>query len=99
MDAVDGWMLPEQVETELPFDTFAYGKTLTHLGQPEMIAGLPWPVIVRPIPNSDRYDAMGPWPYGSPLDPSQWAVALPALRARGLVSLSAVFGPDCSLEV
>ena len=83
----------------LPFDTFAYGKTLTHLGQPEVIEGLPWPVFVRPIPNSDRYDALGPWPYGSPLDPGQVAVALAALRARGLVSLTAVLRPDCPAEV
>src|SRR5690349_5042968 len=92
-------MAPGRVDGMLPFDTYAYGQTLSHLGPAEMIDGLPWPVFVRPIPGSDRCDALGPWPYGSPPDASQLAVALPALRARGLITLSAVLQPDCPAEV
>ena len=88
-----------RMDTVLPYDSFAYVNSLTHLGLPEVIAGLPWPIVVRPIPGSARCDAVGPWPYGSAPEASQMAAALSALRARGLVSLTAFLRPDCPVDI
>ena len=82
----------------LPYDTLAYAHTLPHLGRPACFPGLPWPVIIRAIPDSDRCDAIGPWPYGSPIPADQAAVALSELRVEGIVSLLAVFRPDQAVD-
>ncbi len=86
------------LEDRLPFDTPAYGQALSHLGDPVTAPGAPWPVIVRPIPGSSRYDAMGPWPYGSPLSQAGAAALIPALKSQGLVSLNAMIKPGCPLD-
>ena len=81
-----------------PFDTPEYAAALAYLGEPAVLPGLPWPVILRPIPNSDRVDALGPWPYASPLSPAQVPGALAALRAAGVVTLTAFLRPDQPLD-
>lgn len=87
-----------RMDAVLPYDSYAYANTLTHLGLPEVIEGLPWPIVVRPIPGSDRCDAVGPWPYGSAPEAGRMAAALPVLRTRGLVSLTAFLRPDCPAD-
>ncbi len=82
----------------LPYDSLAYAQSLAYLGQAQSIPGLPWPVTRRTIPNSDHFDLLGPWPYGSPPDPAQAPAALAALRATGAVTFVAFLRPDCPVD-
>jgi hypothetical protein len=86
-------------ENVLPYDTRVYAHSLAYLGEPLEVPGLPWPVIKRGIPTSDHFDVIGPWPYGSPIDPAGVPEALGALRAAGAVTFVAFLRPDCEAPV
>lgn len=83
---------------QLPYDLAVYAATLSHLGTPVAVAGWHGRLLKCAIPGvADRFDAMGPWPYGSPPQVEQLALLYHALQAQGFVTVRAFFRPDAPL--
>lgn len=82
----------------VPYDSTEYAETLKHIGHPMSIPGLPWPILIRDIPGTRCKDAVGPWPYGSSMEPSGLVEAIPRMKELGLVTLTACVRPDCSIK-
>jgi hypothetical protein len=83
------------VTTQLPYDTVAYGASLSHLGRPFTIPGWHGSLLQCAIPGAPNvFDAVGPWPYGSPPEVNQLPTLHRALHAQGLVTFRAFLRPD-----
>lgn len=83
----------------LAYDTPAYAAALEYLGQPLVIPSLPCGLVERTIPGSVSTDVLAAWPYVTPWSAEGAGRALPVLRARGNVTVTAVFRPDAAPDV
>ncbi len=78
----------------LLFDREEYCASLTHVGRVSQAPGLSTSFLIRPVPDAEAFDAVGPWPYCSPPSPGSLRGALDALQARSLVSFMLFIRPD-----
>ena len=53
-----------------PFNSRSYVASLSHLGEVAWRPSSPAAIIRRPVPRSDAFDGLGPWPYLWVNDPS-----------------------------
>lgn len=82
----------------LVFDDLSYCYSLTHIGEPSIVSGLAYPILLRSIPETGLVDGVGPWPYASVPDPAQLHCALAALRSLKLVTATLLVRPDAGAD-
>lgn len=83
-----------------PYDNPLYISSLKHLGTAMQLPGWPGGCLRSPIPGEeDVWDAIGPWPYGSPPAVSSLACARDRLREEGVIAFRAFLRPESSVPV
>jgi hypothetical protein len=80
------------------FDRDSYLTSLAHLGRLISVPGLPYPVLLRRIPNTRYEDAMGPWPYGSAPDTTGLPDTFAFLRDLGVITFTGFIRPDARFD-